>query len=268
MRRADNCAQRVFTVEVRERYSDVVSQRWPGVVKPEPQELLSSWVHRLAIANGIPPSSFAKTLGLGDGASTARLDLQTPQGVARLLSHQTGVPLRTILAMSLESWTLKSLLLPLRFTVKRGSSTWLQYCPQCLATDRSPYFRSHWRLATRVSCFIHHDGLRDSCPSCRNGIRPFDQRQISPHHLCASCGFDLRLGRKTAVTISAQRWERAVDAICRPQTGDSSAPTGDFLARLRGASRKLRAFPNRPLTSLSAAARRRCFDWLGETDDD
>ena len=257
----------LFSIEVRERYLDLVSRHWPGIPKPEPTELLSSWIHRLAIANGVSPFSFGSMLGLESGTSTARLDLRLPGGLTIFLSRQTGIPRKAIAAMSLDSWALKPLLLPLRFKGKRGFSTWLQYCPECLATDELPYFRSHWRLATRISCFVHGSGLRDNCPLCRKGIAPFNQRQLTPHYCCAFCGFNFRLSCKMPVTASAQRLELAIDTISRSQTGGCPA-LGIFIARLRRAPSLLRAFPNRPLTSLSSTARRRCFDWLGEIGGD
>lgn len=41
-------------VSIRERYRDVVSDRWPVTVAPQADELVSSWLHRLAYANGVP----------------------------------------------------------------------------------------------------------------------------------------------------------------------------------------------------------------------
>jgi hypothetical protein len=56
-----------FAIEVRQRYRDVVQDRWPAAIAPQPDELLSSWLHRLAIANGVAPRSFRGILGLGVG---------------------------------------------------------------------------------------------------------------------------------------------------------------------------------------------------------
>lgn len=64
-----------LVIEIRERYGDVAPSRWPVSVDPLPDELLSSWVHRLAFANGIAPRSFANVLGLGDGMWSPRLDI-------------------------------------------------------------------------------------------------------------------------------------------------------------------------------------------------
>ncbi len=43
-----------LAIEVQPRYRDLLSGHWPVVVRPEPDELLSSWLHRLAFGNGLP----------------------------------------------------------------------------------------------------------------------------------------------------------------------------------------------------------------------
>ncbi len=45
---------RHFAVEVQPRWRDVLCDRWPVVVQPQPDELLSSFMHRIAFANGLP----------------------------------------------------------------------------------------------------------------------------------------------------------------------------------------------------------------------
>ena len=49
---------------IRIRYRDAVSDRWPVTVTPQPEELLSSWLHRLAYANGVATKALARVLGL------------------------------------------------------------------------------------------------------------------------------------------------------------------------------------------------------------
>ena len=71
-----------FAIEIRERYLDVVGDRWPAVLGPQPDELLSSWLHRLAIANGVAPRSFAGVLGLSGGMWSPRLDVRLPHELA------------------------------------------------------------------------------------------------------------------------------------------------------------------------------------------
>ncbi|RWX59001.1 hypothetical protein EN780_35465, partial [Mesorhizobium sp. M4B.F.Ca.ET.089.01.1.1] len=76
---------------------DVAQDRWPVSVDPLPDELLSSWLHRLSLANGIAPRSFAGVLGLGNGMWSPRLDLDLPRHVAVLLADQTSVPRQAII---------------------------------------------------------------------------------------------------------------------------------------------------------------------------
>ena len=56
---------------MRERYGDVARDRWPVPVLPLPDEALSSWIHRLSLANGIAPQSFASVFGLLAGRADA-----------------------------------------------------------------------------------------------------------------------------------------------------------------------------------------------------
>ncbi len=149
------------SISIRERYRDVVSDGWPGVIAPQPDELLSSWLHRLAYANGVAPRAFARVLGLNPGMWSPALDLRLPADIANLLYAKTGVAPDQLAAMTLSQDLPKQLLLPLRYNGQRDSSTWLQFCCRCLSEDAQPYFRRRWRLATRVSCTEHGCRLRD-----------------------------------------------------------------------------------------------------------
>ncbi|MER8817211.1 TniQ family protein [Mesorhizobium sp. M0142] len=257
-----NAARAAFTIEIRERYGDVAGNRWPVSVDPLPDELLSSWLHRLALANGIAPRSFAGVLGLSERMWSPRLDLRLPRRVATLLCHQTGRATEEISAMMMSGFAMAALLLPLRDNTHRRRSTWLQYCPQCLAADEAPYFRRQWRLALRASCFAHGCGLRDRCPACRAPIATFDQGEVVAQHYCARCGFDLRAAPKTAVKASARRLERAIADICRVESGTGSAATSDVVSRVLSAPAVVDIGSTGTLRNLSTAARIRCFELL------
>jgi TniQ len=113
-------------------------------------ELLSSWLHRLAIAHGLSPRHFGECLGAGSGAWSARLDLALPGSLLNLLHHQTGVDRDRIEAMTIGAKTWRPLLLPLRRAqAGRKYAMWLQFCSACLAEDETPYFRQEWRARQR-----------------------------------------------------------------------------------------------------------------------
>lgn len=265
---ARNTSHLRYPVEIRERYREVSLERWPASVSPLAGELLSSWLHRVAIANGTAPALFAETLGLQKGMWSARLDLAVPPNIVSLLADRTEIEQETISRMSLQGCGLTALLLPLRHNSKQRFSTWMQYCPDCFASDECPYFRRVWRLATRISCFVHRKGLRDRCPSCRSGIASFVQMHLIPQHICAVCGFDLRDAPRMSVMVSARRLERSIEAICSLEVIRKWASTSPLLLHLLCAPQMVRGFSARPLTSLSSAARRRYFECLSEEAND
>ncbi|WP_312887747.1 TniQ family protein [Mesorhizobium caraganae] len=233
-------------------------------IDPQPDELLSSWLHRLAIANGIAPRLFANVLGLGDGMWSPRLDLRLPRDVAALLCHQSGVPQEAISGMAMTGPALSPLLLPLRENARRNRSTWMQYCPQCLAGDEAPYFRRQWRLASRISCFLHGCGLRDRCPACRSGIASFDQTELMPQQFCARCAFDLRRASKVFVKTSARRLERSIDDICKVEMAKGATTIGELISRLLRVPIIAGVASGKTLTNLSTSSRIRCFEWLAD----
>ncbi|NGO55453.1 hypothetical protein G6N73_31160 [Mesorhizobium camelthorni] len=159
-------------------------------------------------------------------------------------------------------------MLPLRENAKRNRSTWIQYCPFCLADDEAPYFRRQWRLASRVSCFVHGCGLRDRCPACRGGIAAFDQTELIPQHFCARCGFDLCRAPKATVKAAARRLERAIDDICRVEVAKGSPPINGLVSRLLRAPVAADVTSAKTLTNLSTSARIRCFESLAAKPDD
>ncbi|MEJ6784918.1 TniQ family protein [Aminobacter sp. Piv2-1] len=257
-----------FAIEIRQRYGDVVPDRWPISVEPLPEELLSSWLHRLALANGNAPRRFAGVLGLAARMWSPHLDIRVPHNVTNLLCLQTGLPSENISAMTINGCVMAPLLLPLRASAHRNRSTWMQYCPQCLAGDEAPYFRRQWRLASRVSCFVHGCGLRDRCPACHAGIAAFDQCELVPQHFCAMCGFDLRAAPRASVKAMSRRLERAIADICRVEAVRGSARTSDAVSHVLRAPIAAEVRSGRTLTNLSTAARIRCFEALAAKPPD
>ena len=209
-------------------------------VEPEPDELLSSWLHRLALAQGLPPRAFGAALGLGGGAWSGRLDLAPPAALLDLLARRTGLAAAAIAELSFRDFGAKALLLPMRTTVsprrnERWRATWLQACPSCLAEDQNPYFRRAWRLATTIFCPRHARRLIDRCPACQQALVPFDQAALAAQHFCAQCGFDLRraatprihaLARNTAQELRRIRPRPDRRRRCRAQNHSRAAGAG------------------------------------------
>jgi hypothetical protein len=257
-----------LAVGIRERYRDVVSEKWPVIVTPQADELLSSWLHRLAFANGIAPRPFARVLGLHAGMWSASLDLKLPADVENLLRAHTGISSHRLSTMMLTRSSLKPLLLPLRSSGRRDGSTWLQFCSRCLAEDAQPYFRRRWRLATQVSCATHRCGLRDRCPSCHSRVEAFNQTELVPQHYCVRCGFDLRRASKVPMSLPATKLDQCTNDVCRLEAITRPSRSRMFVQRLLRMPRVFDSFPTASLSNLSTAIRIRCVERLADQPTD
>ncbi len=206
-----------ITVSPARRYRAEAGRYWPVEVRPAPGELLSSWLHRVAHANGVPPRYFGAVLGAAGGAWSAQLDRHLPEAVRRILLDHTSICPEVLDGLCLGPSQLSVVWLRAR-PQDTGTSTvqscWLQFCPACLREDEVPYFRRNWTLATRVSCFRHGCRLRDRCPSCGLGLAPFRQARLVPQHYCAFC--DAPLAKPTGpASPGARRLERLMDDLLR-----------------------------------------------------
>lgn len=206
-----------ITVTPARRYGAVAGRRWPVEVRPAPGELLSSWLHRVAHANGVPPRYFGAVLGAAGEAWSAQLDRHLPEAVRRILLDNTSICPEELDGLCLGHSQLSVLRLRLWTKAAETStaqSCWLQFCPTCLREDEVPYFRRSWTLATRLSCFRHGCRLRDRCPSCGQGLAPFRQTRLVPQQHCAFC--DAPLAKPTGpASPGARRLERLIDDLLR-----------------------------------------------------
>lgn len=86
---------------------------------------------------------------------------------------------------------------------QRRSLPGLQYCPQCLRADITPYFRRCWRLGFVTMCRDHGHRLLDRCPACREPVNfhclEGDAEAIT---CCYRCRFDLRWGEAPILDAS------------------------------------------------------------------
>lgn len=168
-----------------------------------PDECLSSWLARSALALGTDLSSLAGSLRVSWRPWTLDLDRRGPGDLMALLVDRAGVDRQTIHGMTLLPIAKKIsgsqigekprwpwiLTLGIRGSFRRFGT---QYCSKCLEADLNPYFRRSWRLAWHVVCARHSVHLRDDCPNCCSQIEPHrcdpNKRHIA---ICWRCEADL-----------------------------------------------------------------------------
>jgi hypothetical protein len=133
------------------------NQLWPVRPKPLPDELLSSWLVRLAKKNGVKLQRFCDCAFGNDRQIWNRdIDRLAPGWLLRELSMRTNVSLEKIELLTLSSYKgkiFKRLLvcgqqrwiLPLGMYHRKRLRFGLQFCPCCLAEELvCPMFCASW----------------------------------------------------------------------------------------------------------------------------
>jgi hypothetical protein len=185
---------------------------WPIRPRPLPDELLSSWMIRLAHANGKKVQRFYRHWFGRDSLSmwTRDIDRLAPPELLRELAQRTGIPLQQLEATTIRSLIglvfselatggLTSWLLTLGVFHRQRRRGGLMCCISCLREDETPYFRKAWRMSWVTACTRHNILLIDRC-TCGATLQPHrvDMRERSwlsdqvSLATCWSCGEDLR----------------------------------------------------------------------------
>lgn len=177
---------------------------WPCRPKPLPDELLSSWIARTAVANGLTPGHFLR--GVWPEARVAALDIDhvAPNRVVERMA--AGTLTDTGRAWNTTLVALSGLLFEGHAVAegRHGGTKWVtrtriagglwhwpgqQFCPACLV-DGPAWMKRSWRLALSAVCPRHGCVLADRCGHC--GIPVMVVRADALGH-CHACRGDLSL---------------------------------------------------------------------------
>ncbi len=188
----------------------LTSPLWPIHFKPLPDELLSSWLVRLAHSHGLKVQTFCNLI-FGNRLQVWNRDIDrlAPDWLITELSDRTGATIEQVMNTTLQSYqgilyhrqrasgTL-SWIQSLKLHHRKFEGFGLQFCPECLTKDREPYFRKSWRVAFNTFCTSHHCILHDRCLDCgqgaafhRNDMRHAQYVKTVSLKECYYCGFDL-----------------------------------------------------------------------------
>jgi len=170
---------------------------WPFPIRPRTDELLTSWLVRVANAHAHPPTLFT-SFHLPSAATWNRdLDRTCSDDLAERIGAAGGLDPSEVIAMTLRPWLPRLTqgfrpdrgILPLILAagIRHRTRTLhaLQYCPACIA-DEPTSFRRQWRLAFVVACPKHQVVLADSCPRCDAPVIPHrgPPNYLSRCHVC------------------------------------------------------------------------------------
>lgn len=188
----------------------LTGQLWPVHPHPLPDELLSSWMLRLARGNNLKLQTFSRLVfGRSANIWTRDIDVSASDHILKALCECTGATQQEAYDSTLRAYAgtfvekvcsnrQSRWILPWGIYHRKRRRCGLQFCPLCLQTDSDPYFRRSWRLAFFTECPIHHVILWDCCPNCHEPVTIHRgemgrRRLIQAESIreCSSCGFDL-----------------------------------------------------------------------------
>ena len=193
--------------------------RLPVRPRPFPAESLSSWLIRLAHANGQRLTYLTTQLTQDPNYWVHDPDRHLRSVVADALAEASGlehVALRAMLLTRFDDRLFPRLgrqasvrwVLPLVSQGYRRPRNTALYCPGCLAEPANVHLPLTWRLSFMTACERHALQLRDACPHCAASFAPalndlgvgqnWSLNAQLPFRWCWRCGGDLRTGGEPA----------------------------------------------------------------------
>jgi hypothetical protein len=205
----------------------MVSARLPVAPRPFMDELLSSWMARVAARYGAEPLELMIYLA-GQGGRDAGAwqvdDVAPDMGLLMLWAKACRIDPERLRRRSLAS----------RYPDRLRGWLLTETVPVCLAcfdadvaTGRDAYLRGHWRLAEHVVCPTHQIMLLDRCPVCLGRLRlSFRMLNGLPRPFCRKCdavltggGVETEDPLKADFAVGVLELQRQIGEIVRGDTG-------------------------------------------------
>jgi hypothetical protein len=210
------------------------SSRWPCATYPRPDELLSSWLVRLAHDHQCKVHTFTKLVFPNVSVWNRDVDKVAPAEVLSVLAQHTPTLPGRIYETTLKRYEGRLYerhnpngntpwILPLGIYHRTRRHNGLLFCPDCLRADGStPYFRTQWRLALAVVCIEHQVLLQEQCPWCERPVIFFRQElgrksalADAPISTCFHCKRDLAqavgIPASSSLIAAQVEWYRILD---------------------------------------------------------
>lgn len=142
----------------------------PSFVRLRDNELLSSWLFRLASSHDLDLHEFCELLW--PEIALSDYDVDNMSTIVSALSELTDTNLQLAKAALFTSQEVKWLM-PVNKIHRNRKSYGLMICPRCVGMGEFPYFRKRWRLSLSFVCEQCGIRLIDRCPNCFIPINVF-----------------------------------------------------------------------------------------------
>ncbi len=194
----------------------------PARMNPQPDELLSSWLVRLAMAHGMKLHPFCvEIFGRNVAIWNRDIDKSADRSVITAVAARTNTSFERVFGTTLADYAGKinethnsqgnsAWIMPLRIYHRLRRRNGLQFCPYCLREDVEPYYRREWRLSLITVCEKHNIVLLDRCPGCfdpavfhRQEMGNRNQPVAYSMKSCPSCDTDWSSNKSLAACAAA-----------------------------------------------------------------
>jgi hypothetical protein len=194
----------------------------PLYVEPKENEVLLSWLLRLATCLGVSLQTLVReAFWIDDRRDRSQWWRRPEPQMLSRIATKTGISIERLRGMTLESWS------PVyrddeagerfsaerfRADVPRRQGFRYVLCEQCLAAYPTPYLRTPWAIGWVAVCPEHASIMTARCQKCRGKLRigrPSSATRFSPA-TCVQCGNDLRYGLDEPAHPSVVRVQNAL----------------------------------------------------------
>jgi len=202
--------------------------RWPLAPALLPDESLSSWLCRSALAVGSDPIRFTAALWPSSRTWSADVDARIEPRKVRTLALSSGLEiaeleratLRSALGGQTQDDASCAFIVPesVRGHARIGRTP---FCPECWGEDAAAYYRLAWRYSWCVACERHRTLLADRCPACSVALAPHRLRTGEKSLArCDQCGHDLCTTAVLAAPVAVLRLQArassaAIDGVAQ-----------------------------------------------------
>ena len=172
---------------------------------PFPHESAASWIRRVCHQHDTSYRSLTTALvirPLRDPVWSGERDLVYRFGEGTCVPPKRLWELAGVFNVIRTRESLKRLL----FYDELGAPAY-RYCPDCFASDPTPYLRIGWRLKDWTICPVHFTSMLETCPECGAHVeavttrRNAARRKLAAVDQCTACKFTLHKGTHTRTRL-------------------------------------------------------------------
>lgn len=230
----------------------------PGYLPPEQDEILSSWIFRLARSHKMKPFTFTKFCLNEPSLWNRDFDKFYNPNLMNFLTKISPLTIEQVNNLHLISYNsvvfnseihdaFTEGILNVGVVHRNRKNKGLLACPKCL--DKKQYYKKSWRLVSSIVCTDCNCHLIDECPQChspivfqRLDIGKKDVYSEAPMYLCWKCHFDLRshytLISKDSIAVKYQKY---INDTIRNRYNDHSQYSFQYFNVLLSILRKSRS---------------------------